>query len=354
VSSRCRLILLSGVGGAGTTTVAQATAVAAQGEGLTVELIDASGAVDPDPDTLSLVGSSVGRLFAELGAEPVVAEAWSSLAGVAHLSTLSRILRALASGAVDVVVVDCGDHRRARELVELPSVLERLLDAALTPRLAMWRSTGSAGEAAVFDAVSAARHEVVRMRQALEHPATSLRLVTPPTTASVDRTVGAVSVFALLGVAVDGVVVNRFPRKADGWPAEAMAAAEEALARMEGGAEGVAVWKSTSRVRPVPKGRAVVGPLERVQVLDAEQLTVHLGEDEFALGLPLATSARAAASVGVQEHRLVVAFDGAMRWIDLPPVLRRCQPVRATRTPTGLVVTFAPDPATWRQPAEAS
>ncbi len=140
---------------------------------------------------LSLVGSSVGRLFAELGAEPVVAEAWSSLAGVAHLSTLSRILRALTAGAVDVVIVDCGDHRRARELVELPSVLERLLDAALTPRLAMWRSTGSAGEAAVFDAVSSARHEVVRMRQALEHPATSLRLVTPPTTASVDRTVVA-------------------------------------------------------------------------------------------------------------------------------------------------------------------
>ncbi len=354
MSSRCRLILLSGVGGAGTTTVAEATAAAARSEGRTVEVVDASGAVAPDPAVVSLAGSSVGRLFAELGAEPVVAEAWASLAGVAHLSTLARVLRTVAEGTTDVIVVDCGDHRRARELVELPAILERLLDSVLTPRLAMWRSTAPSGDPAVFDAVAAARREIVRMRQALEHPATSLRLVTQPTTESVERTVTALAVFALLGVAVDGVVVNRFPRKADGWPKEAMDAAEQALAAMAARADGVAVWKSTSRVRAVPKEHSVLGPLDRVQVLDAEQLTVHLGEDEYHLDLPLATAARAGAAVGVQEHRLVVAFDGAMRWIDLPPVLRRCQPVQASRTPTGLSVTFVPDPATWRQPAVAS
>ncbi len=139
------------------------------------------------------------------------------------------------------------------------------------------------------------------------------------------------SVFALLGVAVDGVVVNRFPRKADGWPDGGDGRPpSEALARMvESGADGVAVWKSTSRVRAVPKERSVLGPLERVQVLDAEQLTVHVGEDEFHLDLPLAARGTGrGATVGVQEHRLVVAFDGAMRWLDLPPVLRRCQPVR--------------------------
>jgi hypothetical protein len=71
-------------------------------------LLDASGPVDPDPDTVALVGASVGRLFAELGAEPLVGEAWSTLAGVAHLSTLTRIVDALAAGEADAVVVDCG------------------------------------------------------------------------------------------------------------------------------------------------------------------------------------------------------------------------------------------------------
>jgi arsenite-transporting ATPase len=321
---------------------------------LSVVVLDASGPVDPDPDTLSLVGASVGRLFAELGAEPLVGEAWSTLAGVAHLSTLARILDALSAGEADAVVVDCGDHQRARDLVGLPTVLERLLDSALTPRLAMWRSAGDRGDEAVFDAVSTARHEVVRMRQALEHPATSIRLVTPPTGSSVARTARAMSVFALLGIAVDGVIVNRFPRKADGWPKEAMTAAEEALAEMSESADGVAVWKSTSRVRVAPKDRSVLGPFGRVQVLDADQLVVHVGEDEFHLDLPLGPSARAEAVVGVQEQSIVVACDGALRWLELPPVLRRCQPVDAVRTTTGLRVRFVPDPATWRTPAVAS
>lgn len=352
MSSRCRLILLSGVGGAGTSTLVEATAAAVRAEGLAVAVIDSSGPVDPDPGVLALIGGSVGRLFAELGADPVTAESWSSLAGVAHLSTLARALGAMSE--VDAVVVDCGDHRRARELVELPAILERLLDSALTPRLAMWRSTGPAGEAAVFDAVSSARHEVVRMRRLLEHPATSLRLVTQPTASSVERTAVALSVFALLGVAVDGVAVNRFPRKADGWPKASTDAAEQALALMVDRADDVAVWKSTSRVRAAPKGRSVLGPLERVQVLDAGQLSVLFGETEHCLDLPLASAARAGAAVGVQEHRVVVAFDGVMRWVELPPVLRRCQPVRATRTATGLRVVFVPDPATWPQPAVAS
>jgi arsenite-transporting ATPase len=354
VLSRCRLILLSGVGGAGTTTVAAATAEALRSEGLNVLLMDAGDPVSPDPGVVSLAGSSVGRLFAELGADPLVTEAWSSLAGVGHLSVLARVVRAQSEGDVDAVVVDCGDHRRARELVELPSVLERLLDAALTPRLAMWRSTGPGGSEAVFDAVATARHEVVRLRQALAHPATSMRLVTLPTAEAVARTTAAISVFALLGVAVDGVVVNRFPRKSEGWPGEVVAAADEALARLSREADGIAVWKSTSRVRAVPKGRSAMGPLDRAQVLDADQLTVLLGDEEFHLDLPLAHCARQEAAVGVQGRSLVVAFEGVIRWIELPPVLVRCRPTQAVRTSTGLRVTFVPDPAVWRTPAVAS
>ena len=47
-------------------------------------------------------------------------------------------------------------------------------------------------------------------------------------------------------------------------------------------------------------------------------------------------------------------FDGVSRWIDLPPVLRRCLSVEALRTNDGLSVRFVPDPATWRQSEVAS
>ena len=89
-------------------------------------------------------------------------------------------------------------------------------------------------------------------------------------------------------------------------------------------------------------------------MLDADQLVVHVGEDEFHLDLPLGPAARAEAVVGVQGQSLVVAFDGALRWLELPPVLRRCQPTHAVRTTSGLEVWFVPDPATWRTPAVAS
>ena len=351
--SRARLILLSGPAGAGTTTIAAATAAALQAEGLRVEVIDAAEPPPPDQSVVAGLSQSVGRVFAEVGADPLLAEAWTSLPGVAHLSSLARIVAALSDASIDVVVVDAGDHRRARELVDLPAALLRLLDAVLTPRLAMLRPSGgvdTSGDASLFEALSAARAAVLRMTSALAHPATTIRLVTTADQIDIDRTERAVAAFAMLGVGVDGVIVNRFPRKADGDSKGAVATAESIRDGLAGRVDGVAVWSSTSKLRPVPKGRSALGPLARVAVLDAEQLTVHVGEEEFSLELPLAPAARAVATVGVQGDSLVVAFDGALRWIDLPPVLRRCIATYADRTPNGLRVTFVPDPAMWREP----
>ena len=352
--SRARLILLSGIAGAGTTTITAATAAALQAEGLRVEVIDASESLSPDQSVIAAISLSVGGVFAEVGADPVLAEAWTSLPGVAHLSSLARIVAALDDASIDVVVVDAGDHRRARGLVDLPATLLRLLDAALTPRLAMLRPSGGAGasdEAPLFETLSASRAAVLRMSTALAHPATTIRLVTPAEQGPADRTERAAAAFAMLGVGVDGIIVNRFPRKADGASTGAVVRAKEIRDGLASRLDGVAVWSSTAKLRPVPKGRSALGPLARVSVLDAEQLTVHVGEEEYSLELALAPAARAAATVGKQADRRFVAFDGAIRWIDLPPVLRRCIATYADRTSTGLRVAFVPDPAVWREPA---
>ncbi len=355
--SRARLILLSGIAGAGTTTITAATAAALQAEGLRVEVIDVSEPQAPDQSVVAGISLSLGQVFAEVGADPLLAEAWTSLPAVAHLSSLTRIVAALDDASIDAVVVDAGDHRLARELVDLPAVLLRLLDAVLTPRLAMLRPSGgvgSRGDAPLFEALSAVRAAVLRMTTALAHPATTIRLVTAPEQGAADRTERAGAAFAMLGVGVDGVIVNRFPRKADGASKGAIARAEAIRVGLESRLAGVAVWSSTSKLRPVPKGRSALGPLERVAVLDAEQLTVRVGEEDFAMELPLAPAARQAATVGVQADSLVVAFDGVLRWIDLPPVLRRCIATHADRTPAGLRLTFVPDPAAWREPVVAS
>jgi anion-transporting ArsA/GET3 family ATPase len=354
VSSRARLILHSGIGGAGTTTISAAAVAALQAEGLHVEAIDASEPLPPDPSVIDRLTSSLGRVFADVGADPALAEEWSTLSVVSHLSALALIDRALSDASVDAVVVDCGDHRRARELVDLPAVLTRLLDSILTPRLAMWRSAGATTEGALFDALSAARADVLRLAHLLAHSETTMRLVSAPNGHAVSRTEHAIAAFSLLGVAVDGVVVNRFPRKSEGWPSSVTAEADAALARLTESADGVAVWKSTSSPRAVPKGRSAMGPLGRVQVLDADQLTVLVADEGFALELRLAGPARDRARVGVQGDCLVVDFDGVVRWLQLPPMLRRCVPTHADRTESGLRVAFTPDPATWRQPGMVS
>lgn len=51
---------------------------------------------------------------------------------------------------------------------------------------------------------------------------------------------------------------------------------------------------------------------------------------------------------------LVVEFDGAYRWLPLPPVLRRCRASHATRTDAGLRVSFVPDVSLWRRDPSGS
>lgn len=354
MSNRARLILLSGVGGAGTSTLTAATAAALEAEGLAATVIDSSATEPLEPYVVEQLNESVGRLGADIGADPLIAEAWASLPGASALSTLQRARAALADTRSGAVVLDAGPLRAARDLVDLPAAMTRLLDAMLTPRLAMWRSNGSSGDDTLFEALSGLRLDVLRLRQMLISPATTMRLVTTPARDAVTRTERALGLFAMLGVGVDGVIVNKVPRKSEGWPVALRAEADEGVDRMRSLAAGLPVWTSTSKIRAVPKGRSALGPLGRVCVLDAEQLTVVVGDEEFTMELPLAGTARAEARVGRQGDQLVVAFDGGTRWIDLAPVLRRCRAVDAVRTDRGLVIRFAPDPAAWRQPEVVS
>lgn len=344
-----RLILVTGSGGSGVSTLAAATAEAARAEGLTVREVSAGTRGPGRPDVAAVVATALGGPFAALGADPVVPEAWTGLPEVRLVSALGTAAEATAE--VDLVVVDAGPIAAAIDLVGLPDALVRVLDAALTPRLAMARAAD--GSAVTFESLSAARAQAVRLRHVLQRPSTTVRLVVGPDPGAPGHVRQAIGAFALLGTGVDGVIVNRFPRKSDVGPAGARAVAADVLADVTSAAEGVEVWKSTSRVRAIPAGRSVLGPLGRIAVLDADQVTVHVGDEDLHLDLPLSGQARAEARVGIEGDRLVVAFDGCLRWLDLPPVLRRCQPLRAERTREGLRITFTPDPATWMQrPAE--
>ena len=193
----------------------------------------------PIPPWSPWSGSSVGRLFAELGAEPVVAEAWSSL---------RRRRPPVHAGPRPA------DRRRGRRSTSSSSTAgttaapaswsscRRSSSACSTPPSPRgWRCGGRRRRRATRPSSTRSRRPAVEIVADAPGAGASRR---PRCAWSRSRRrhrssarVTALAVFALLGVAVDGVVVNRFPRKADGWPKEAMDAAEQALDRhgREGG-----------------------------------------------------------------------------------------------------------------------
>ena len=236
----------------------------------------------------------------QLGADPLDALEWSDLALVAHLGTIRAMLDGLADPQFDRVVVDCGSSIQARQLVETPSILLRLLDSALTPRLAMWRFPGEADpDPTVFEALSDARNELLRMEKALTGGESVMRIV-----ASVEDEQAcqdAASRFGVLGVASE-------------------------------------VWLGGTRLAQVPR-----------LAIDASAV-VETGDD-YLLDLALSGTAAARARVGRRGEDLVVELDGVHRWLPLPPVLIRCRAADATRIEGGLRVRFTPDPSRWRAPA---
>lgn len=352
MSNLARLVLLSGTGGSGTTTLVDATASSAHDEGLRAVIIDA---LAPRVDMrIRTSVESVARAFVDgLAADPLPIEAWSGLDAARHLAAWDTILDAMEE-EVDVVIVDCGNLRESQALVQFPATLRRLLDALHTPSLAMRGPSagdGEVGGTGVFSDVEALRDRVAAAAALVESPQTTMRLVTVPEAASITRTLHAQSMLALLGVQVEAMIVNRCARKSDDVSREQLTRQQAELDRVERSAAGSWVWKSSSTLRPIPKDRSVVGPLGGVVVLRAEDLEPRADEESFLLTVPLVGEAATRATVGRCGDDLVVAFDGAFRWLPLPSVLRRCRALEAVRTDDGLVISFEPDAALWRPAA---
>lgn len=86
-------------------------------------------------------------------------------------------------------------------------------------------------------------------------------------------------------------------------------------------------------------------------VLTTDSPVVVDGRWTWRIELPRAARS---ARVGVRDERVVVEVDGARRWIDLPPVLRRTMASDAQRVGSDVVLRFDPDPTVWPRRTEQS
>lgn len=370
-----RTLLLTGPGGAGTSTLSAAVALREARSGhRTVLLTRRSPAAG---DLAAVPGLTVAIVDAQAGMESFWARHVDLLAGllpgldlppapsVVPLPGTSEValLAALAQVQADVLVVDAGPLDDALRLLALPGALRWWLDSLLPARLRALAALGGvlpgavpAGESARGLRASLAALPALERLVAggpLAEPAALQVLLTTtarPGDAGALRT--AVTALALHGAAPAAVLARLLPAGAGSWWAERAAEQEGVLPRLAELAPVVTVAeRPASPATPDAVAELLGGAELPVATAPSAALPVRSGRGwELAVALPFAE--RGAVELTRFGDFLVLTVAGTRRSLRLDPLLRRCTVTGGRLDAPGgpgarLLVCFEPDPAHW-------
>ncbi len=391
-----RVLLFTGKGGVGKTTVSAATASLAASRGLKTlvistdpahSLADAFGvALDGDPTEVDtgLYGQQVDTqkrfeqswrevqryllaVLEEAGVDALEAEELTVLPGADEVLALLEVRNQVASGRWDLVVVDCAPTAETLRLLALPEALgwymdrvfpvERRVVRSLRPVLSRVAGVPMPHEK-VFDAVERLHGELAEVRRVLTDPASaSVRLVLTPESVVVAEARRTLTSLSLYGYRVDGILANRvFPQAGgDDWRAGWVEAQSRQLAEVEASFAPLPIHRA-SYVGVEPVGLAALvelaeqtygagEPWARVDVPDP--VSVERDGDEFELLVALPHADRRDVGLARKGDELVLTVGAHRRVLALPSALRRCDVVGAALRGGRLRVRFRPDPSLW-------
>jgi arsenite/tail-anchored protein-transporting ATPase len=374
-----RILLFTGKGGVGKTTLAAATAARlavrghkalvasadpahSLGDAFGVPLTSEPSEVDTclyaaHVDARTLADRSWQNLRHQLrtwltgaGVGELDAEELTVLPGVDELLSLTEVARLARQGPWEVVVVDCGPTAETLRLLALPEAIAGYVDRLFVPSL---RTKASAlGQLA---------EHLGELRTMLTDPATtSVRLVLTPERLVVAETRRTLAALALRGIPVDSLLANRLvPRArlwqgpAAGWLRTRRTEQEAVLAELEASttlrvhrvehraAEPVGVAPLLALAGELygeadPMAPPFAGELGARPLLDLRPL--EDGAQELTIAIPLSDSA--ALDLARVGDDLVVTVDGVRRLVALPVLLRSHAVVDAFVDDRGLVLRF--------------
>ena len=394
-----RVLLFTGKGGVGKTTVSAATAAAAAARGLKTLVISTDPAhsladaldveAGPEPTQVD-TGLYVQQVDAQLrfeqswrevqtwllsvldaaGVDPIAAEELTVLPGAEEVLALLEVKHQVAAGIWDLVVVDCAPTAETLRLLALPEAfgwyvervfpVERRVVKALRPALNRWTKVPMPQDR-VFDAVVRLHSELLEVRSILADPArTSVRLVLTPESVVVAEARRTLTSLSLYGYRVDGVVANRvFPAEGDDpWRAGWVQAQGERLAEVRASFDPlpvlVAPYLAAEPVGLEALTRFAGDVYGDTDLLAAatgpELMEVEPSGDGYVLSIALPLADRRELGLARHGDELVLTVGAHRRVIALPSALRRCTVAGASLRDGRLRVQFEPDPAQWVHP----
>lgn len=375
---RTRILLFTGKGGVGKTTLAAATAARLAVGGRKVLVCSADPAhslgdvfdlpLTGDPsevdtclyaahvDARGLVDRSWQELRRQLrsalagaGIDELDAAELTVLPGVDELVALTEVARLAREGPWEVVVVDCGPTAETLRLLALPEAVAGYLR----------RLRGHATRSTA-DTVARLAEHLAGLRGLLVDPAvTSVRVVLTPERLVVAETRRTLAALALRGIQVDGLIANRLVPRASRWRGPAAswlrtrrAEQDAVLSELDASTTSPVHLVEHRPVEPVGTGPL----LELADELygDADPLAVPFGggtpqpllsirtisESTHELGIAVPLSDTSALDLARIGDELAITVDGVRRLVALPVLLRRHTVVDATADGGGLVLRF--------------
>ncbi|MFF2307527.1 ArsA-related P-loop ATPase [Streptomyces sp. NPDC058128] len=384
-----RIILVTGSGGAGRTTVAAATALAEARAGRRVLLVSEDVEPLPAQDGLRVLRPRPAGDFRReflalqarsstaldlLGAVPFEEAELTELPGSRPFALL-RALRDAAEGDHELAVVDLPPLADALALLALPEQLRRYLRRllpperqaarALRPMLAQLAGVPMPAQW-LYETTGRWETELAAVQAVVDAPTTSVRLVLEPGPAAVRALRTARLGLALQRLPLDSVVANRLlpAGSEDPWLAGLTAQQHRHLAELRtasgaAGADGAA--GPVCVVDELPHlGRDPRGPEDLVLLAPARRpaaapdpvpaWTVEDRREEdgvlvWHIGLPGAV--KEDLSLVRRGDELLLTVGPFRRNVPLPAALRRCTVTGAGLVEGDLRVRFTPDPGLW-------
>lgn len=383
-----RIVLCTGKGGVGKTSVAAATARASARAGhrtlvlstdpahsladvLGVALGSAPSGVQERLDAQqvsardelerhwSQVRAWLGGLLVEGGVDRISAEELTVPPGLDELINLLALRRHVDEGRYDVLVVDCAPTGETLRLLSFPDVARWWLDRVFPEQSRIMGAARPFARAVldlqlpgdeVFDEVRRLTERLVALSDLLrDRSRVSVRLVMNPDRMVIDEARRTFTYLNLYGLLTDAVVVNRvFPSEVDGYFGAWRDRQQEHLADVRDAFAPVPVLTAPFLPAEIvggagldELGAALYGGEDPARVLHAE-LTQHLAvrEDGATLRLALPFASRGEVTLKRVGDELLVGVGAHRRTFLLPATMADHEPTGARLVDGELVVDF--------------